>query len=206
MADTRPANLELSNLIISPAEAGIGKNVTVSVLVTNTGDLPGSQAVTLKMDDEVKQTQTVTVEGQESQNIVFTVSSDVTGSHTIAINSLSGTFTVKEGTVATSAPEPTPTSTAAPASTPTSAPPAPPSLTPTTLTSNPPPVSSLPTTPASSQEPALKPTNRLILVGLIAAVVAIIGLVFGLRWWRRRSARREAFLTQNGRRYNGRKV
>ncbi len=207
MADTRPANLELGNLTINPSEVGAGEDVTVSVLVTNTGDLTGSKAVTLKIDNEVKQTQTVTVKGQESQNIMFTVSSDVVGSHNISIDTLSITFTVNSGTIPASAPEPTPTSTAAPATAPTSSPPAPPPTTPTTtLTSNPPPAVPSPTPLASAQEPASKPINRGLLGGLIAAVVVIIGLVFSLRWWRRRTARQAAFLTQNGRRYNGRKA
>ena len=49
----KPAAFVASDLSITPARVGIGKEVTISALVTNTGDLSGSYKVTLKVDNVI---------------------------------------------------------------------------------------------------------------------------------------------------------
>ena len=118
MAGTRPANLELNELTVDPVEVGIGEDVTISVLVTNTGDLTGSYGVSLKIDNEVKQIRMVKLDGHGTQSVSFNVRSIPAGEHTVSVNDLSATFVVEDvstapepidGAVATVTPEPEPT-------------------------------------------------------------------------------------------------
>lgn len=101
-----PAVFTISALNISPTEVDIGKSVTISVLVTNTGGLTASYEVTLKVANVVVATKDVTLAGGASQTITFTTAKDVAGTYTVNVSGLSGTFTVK--TAPTSAPAPTP--------------------------------------------------------------------------------------------------
>ena len=94
-APPAPAAFSVSALTISPAEIDIGESVTISTLVTNTGDLTGSYEVTLKIDNIVVATKDVTLDGGASQGVSFTISKDVTATYAISVNGLAGTFTVK---------------------------------------------------------------------------------------------------------------
>ena len=85
-----------SDLSISPGEVDIGEIVTISVLVTNTGNLAGSYEVTLKIDDIVIASEEVTLAGGASQEVTFTTSKDIAGSYSVDINGLTGSFTVRE--------------------------------------------------------------------------------------------------------------
>jgi len=62
----------ISDLTIFPTEVDIGESVTISVLVTNTGDLTDSRRVTLKIDNEVVATKNVTLAGGFSRTVTFT--------------------------------------------------------------------------------------------------------------------------------------
>jgi len=94
-APSAPAAFAVRALTISPAEVDIGESVTVSILVTNTGDLAGSYEVTLKIDEAVVATKGVTLDGGASQSVTFTISKDVVATYTISIDGLTGTFVVK---------------------------------------------------------------------------------------------------------------
>ena len=90
-----PANFVASNLSITPAEVDIGQQVTISVVITNIGDLTGSYEIALKINNVVVTTKDVTLAGGASQLIAFTTARDVAGTYTVTIDSLSGTFEVK---------------------------------------------------------------------------------------------------------------
>jgi len=62
----------ISDLTISPTEVDIGESVTISVLVTNTGDLTDSRRLTLKIDNVVVATRDVTLAGGASETVTFT--------------------------------------------------------------------------------------------------------------------------------------
>ncbi|MFC1979502.1 CARDB domain-containing protein [Chloroflexota bacterium] len=89
-----PATFAVNNLIISPAEAGIGEKATITVLITNSGDFSGSYEVALKIDGIITATKEVTLTGGASQEVAFTTSSDVAGTYTINVNGLVSTFEV----------------------------------------------------------------------------------------------------------------
>jgi len=90
-----PANFVASNLSVTPTEVDIGQQVTISVVITNIGDLTGSYEVALKIDDVVVATEDVTLAGGASQTVVFSTAREVAGTYTVTIDSLSETFEVK---------------------------------------------------------------------------------------------------------------
>ncbi len=96
LAYIRPAAFMTSSLSISPAEVGIEQNVTISVLVGNTGALTGSYEVTLKVNFSVVETKSITLAGGGSQRVSFTTTEDRTGDYVVDVNGLRGTFTVAE--------------------------------------------------------------------------------------------------------------
>ncbi|MFC1966544.1 CARDB domain-containing protein, partial [Chloroflexota bacterium] len=91
-----PATFNTKALTISPDSVDIGEEVTITVLIANTGDLAGNYEVVLKIDDVVVSTREVTVEGDDSQQVTFTASQETAGTHTVNVNELSGTFAVTE--------------------------------------------------------------------------------------------------------------
>jgi hypothetical protein len=94
----QPADFVTSELNISPQETDIGEAVTVSVLVTNAGELEGSYNVNLVVNGTVVETREVTLAGG-SQEVVFTTSGDEAGSYSVEVNGLEGSFTVREAPV-----------------------------------------------------------------------------------------------------------
>ncbi|MBA7626871.1 hypothetical protein ES703_34329 [subsurface metagenome] len=94
-------------LRISTGEVNIGEEVTISVSVNNTGNVAGSYEVTLKINGAVEATEEVTLNPGDSEKVTFTTAKDVAGSYSVAVNGLSGSFTVKEP-VPTPAPPPAP--------------------------------------------------------------------------------------------------
>ncbi|MFC1933725.1 Ig-like domain-containing protein, partial [Chloroflexota bacterium] len=99
-----PAAFSVSGLSISPTEVDIGAMVTVSVIVTNTGDATGSYAVKLKINSATVETKTGALAGGKSTKVTFTTSRDTAGTYSVDVNGLSGKFTVTEE----AAPPPTP--------------------------------------------------------------------------------------------------
>jgi hypothetical protein len=89
-----PANFKLDRLAISPAQAGVGEPVGISVVVQNTGELEGRYTLNLKIDGSPEESREVTLPGGESTQVVFTVVRDEPGTYTITIDGLTGEFTV----------------------------------------------------------------------------------------------------------------
>ena len=93
-----PAAFVTSDLSITPAEVNIGEEVTINVLVTNTGDVTDSYEVTLKIDEVLVATEEVTLASSASQTVTFTTTADIAGTYAITVDGLSGTFVVTEVT------------------------------------------------------------------------------------------------------------
>jgi hypothetical protein len=91
-----PAGFTVGGLSISPAEATAGEEVTVSVLVTNTGDLAGSYEVVLKINNVVEETRQVTLEAGTAEQVFFNISRNAAGRYSVDVNGRQGTFTVNE--------------------------------------------------------------------------------------------------------------
>ena len=107
-APTNPASFTVTDLSLTPGEVNLGESVSISVLITNTGDLTGSYEVTLQMNDMAVETKEVTLDGGDNEIISFSVIPDTAGEHTVNISDLLGTFEVK-------VPEAPPPPTSAPA-------------------------------------------------------------------------------------------
>jgi hypothetical protein len=101
----QPAAFSISNLSIIPSQVEIGKNVTISTILANTGDLSGSYDVNLMINDQALATKTITLAGNGSQEVDFTVSESTAGSYKVAIGDQTGSFVVD------AAPTTTPTTT-----------------------------------------------------------------------------------------------
>jgi len=94
LAASAPASFQISNLIVMPDEVETNEDVTISVLVENTGDLSGSYILELQINSEVAETKEIVLDGQGSVTVSFTVSKEVDGVYAISINGLTGRFTV----------------------------------------------------------------------------------------------------------------
>ncbi len=149
LAHTRPAQFVASNLVITPAEVTAGEVVTISVLITNSGDLLGKDEIALSVNGVEVAVKKVTLAGGASKTLTFEVLADTAGTCSVAIAGVSGSFVVKPGEAQ---PPPTPPSETQP-------PPSPPQAPPET------------TVP-------VKPINWLALGGTIAGVIGIGLLIF----------------------------
>lgn len=92
------AYFTISSLNIFPAEVKRGETVTISFLVTNTGDQPGTRNIRLNINGEVADNIEVYVGAGTSEGAEFTASSTEPGTYAIDVEGISGSFTVNEGT------------------------------------------------------------------------------------------------------------
>lgn len=90
-----PAAFTPSLLSISPLEANIGETVSISVLVTNTGEQEASYIVNLKINEMIEETREITLAGG-SETVTFTTNKDEAGTYSVDVNGLHSSFVVKE--------------------------------------------------------------------------------------------------------------
>ena len=90
----KPATFEFSNLLVSPAEVLAGESFSVSVNVTNTGDVKGNHTVTLKINSKVEETKEVTLAVGASETVTFTVTINVAGTYNVDVDGQSGIIEV----------------------------------------------------------------------------------------------------------------
>jgi len=86
----------LSGLLVSPSEVYTGESVTISVQVANTGDGAGNYSAVLKINGAIETTKQVAVPAGASGQALFTVAKNVTGTYSVEIGGLTGSFIVKE--------------------------------------------------------------------------------------------------------------
>ena len=91
-----PANFTVTNLSISPDDVEPGRTVTISAAITNSGGSPGSYTAILRINGSEVETKSVVLNAGESQVVSFTVAKESTGTYTVEVNGLEGTFTVAE--------------------------------------------------------------------------------------------------------------
>lgn len=115
LVPTAPAAFTASGITISPSEVKIGEQVTISVKITNSGDLGGTYKATLKVNNTTAETKDVVIAGGASSTVTFTTSKNVAGTYSVAIDNQTGQFIVKEAIVPTTTPTTTPTTPTVPA-------------------------------------------------------------------------------------------
>ncbi|MDD5082422.1 MAG: choice-of-anchor D domain-containing protein [Dehalococcoidales bacterium] len=89
-----PAAFSLSNLTVTPAEVEVGKDVTVTVSVANTGGISGTAELVLKINEADVETKNVDVAAGESATVSFTVSRQEAATYTVDVNGIKGKFMV----------------------------------------------------------------------------------------------------------------
>jgi hypothetical protein len=95
----KPANIKLSNLLLSPEKVRAGWGSTVTVDVFNGGEIEGSQNIVLKVNGSKFDSKSITLSPDARQTVSFNVVEDVGGPYTIGVDSFSKTLTVSEGVV-----------------------------------------------------------------------------------------------------------
>ncbi len=90
------AVLTFSSLTISPAEVNVGGEVTITIMVANSGGELGGYEVTLKINGGVEATEEVDIAAGSSQQVSFTTSKDIAGTYIVDIGGLTNSFVVTE--------------------------------------------------------------------------------------------------------------
>jgi hypothetical protein len=96
----KPAEFQVTELIVSPSAVMVDETVEISVKVTNVGEASGSYTVDLKIDDTTHETKDVTLPGGATDVIVFEVTETNSGTYNVEIDGLSESFTVEAPIVA----------------------------------------------------------------------------------------------------------
>lgn len=90
----KPAEFKTEALVVSPTEVAAGGSSTVTVGVTNIGEVEGDYEVILRVNDEVTDTKKVTIPAGVTETVSFTLFEDEWGTYNLSVNGLSGTLTV----------------------------------------------------------------------------------------------------------------
>ncbi len=91
-----PASFVVANLTVSPAQVKPGETVTIEAEVTNSGGSTGDYTATLKINDAIVDTISITLDPGESQPVSFSIAEEATGSYMVQLAGLEDTFTVTE--------------------------------------------------------------------------------------------------------------
>ena len=94
----KPANFEVTNLILDSDWVQVGEPLQISVNVTNNGNNNGNYTATLIKDDIAISTKTVQLSGGETTTVTFSTTEISEGDHTITIESLTRSFRVTSET------------------------------------------------------------------------------------------------------------
>jgi len=89
-----PAEFELSELVVEPAECLPGQVVTATVVVSNVGEEQGTYHVELTVDGSTVETKSITLRGGESTTVSFEIVREAEGQYTVEIGGLTATFQV----------------------------------------------------------------------------------------------------------------
>jgi len=91
-----PADFQISDLTVTPAEVKAGEEVTISVKVTNIGGQSGSYTVSLIVNQIIEQTKMVTLAAGASTTAEFKITKQTLGTYNIEVEGLSDELTVSE--------------------------------------------------------------------------------------------------------------
>ena len=92
----RPAEFKVTNLSISPVVVKVMENVTISVNITNLGEVEDAYTVSLKINGETEGFKNITLAGGNSTIVSFEIKKDIPGTYEVEVDGLTGTFTVRE--------------------------------------------------------------------------------------------------------------
>lgn len=89
----KPAEFKVENLVVLPDEVTAGESTTVTVDVTNIGEVGGDYEVTLTVDGEVTEAKKVTLTTGATETVSFTLIEEA-GTYVVSVDGLSGILTV----------------------------------------------------------------------------------------------------------------
>jgi len=89
-----PAAFQTAALAINPAELNPGQELSITAMVTNTGDIEGSYVAELKINDTAEQAMELTVVAGGTQTLSFLVSKETPGIYEVTLGGLTGQFEV----------------------------------------------------------------------------------------------------------------
>ena len=92
----RPAEFNVTNLIIDPTVTQPNAPVKISVNVTNVGELSGSYSLDLKVNNTMIETKTVQLSGGETTKAEFNVTETTKGTYSVKVGNLTGEFSVRD--------------------------------------------------------------------------------------------------------------
>ncbi len=87
-----PTALEISDLIISPYEAWVNEPVKISVKVSNIGDEAVSYPLAFRVNDVVRETETIQLSAGETITVNSTVTETSEGAYSVIVGGLTGKF------------------------------------------------------------------------------------------------------------------
>ncbi len=90
----KPANIVLSNIFINPLEAWPGDSVKISATATNFGEQTGKTKVSLTINGQAKDSQTIQLAGGATADVSFTMTAGPVGTYTVNLGSLTEDMTV----------------------------------------------------------------------------------------------------------------
>ncbi|MHA2052086.1 MAG: DUF2341 domain-containing protein [Candidatus Kariarchaeaceae archaeon] len=88
------AAFEVSDLIISPSIVEPGDDIEISVKVTNIGGDSGNYTIILTVEGVTEDSETVSLDGETSTQVTFSVTKTADGTYSVEVNGLSGDFIV----------------------------------------------------------------------------------------------------------------
>jgi len=92
----KPADLVVSNLLITPAIVEPGQEITVSVDISNSGEVEGSHSIALVINGSRAESKELTVAPGVTKRVSFTFTRNAVGSYSIEVDGLSGLAIVAE--------------------------------------------------------------------------------------------------------------
>jgi hypothetical protein len=92
MFHTRPASFIVSDLVITPNQVQIGKNVNIFVTVTNSGDISARYTLTLKVRGMNVINNEISILGGSSETVTFFTVPETAGEYLVDLNGLTGSF------------------------------------------------------------------------------------------------------------------
>jgi hypothetical protein len=95
-AESTPAAFAVNNLNIDPTSTIPGEGITISVSVSNTGELSEDYEVVLLIDGTAIETRVITLDGGNTEECRFNIVPEITGEHAVNVNGLTGAFEITE--------------------------------------------------------------------------------------------------------------
>jgi hypothetical protein len=91
---TTPAKFILTNLTVDPANATVGNAVQLAVNVTNIGDLEGNDTINFEVNNQIIDSQNITLEGAATQVVSYNDIETNYGNYSVQVGDLTGNFVI----------------------------------------------------------------------------------------------------------------